>query len=562
MLWNHASGYRGTKIGLANIEQRGLLISIFRKKGKGEHTEIILNRSPFRYVAGFYRWGGALMVFYTRKLKEKRMFTRVMVLVLLGLLAAGCSGGKKENEVAGTSGGQGTVDAAQPLVFENKQYADISEVLGQLRAEVASLIAKRNQDKSIILNEHEYVTEMLNSAHRGAIFVNWVGVGGINGNEFTTKGNELTFHIGHMQTLQERMKVRLDAKPLYITGYIRHISYQGGQFRLNAEVVAASNAPFSGQNLEAVKQQALYAAGKNEVPCTLGKTTYKNMFDAVEAIIIMANSCGGDGEKFNRMLSEQFIGSVVTNAWGSWGFVNDNSKSPVVSYNYYNVFRVVFGQGTPKPLPGEQTGGNWQRRKSFNKIEGEYAYISGRITKVSGSPGQDGSVEFELEPVESFSATPFKGNAAAQPTVPEPARSAGAADSNPVSITASSNVPPSGRFTYAAANLQDGNPATAWCAHGAKGNWVEFTFAKPTHIRTLSVLPGYGGNQAAFARNNRVKSANITAEGRKLASASFTDKMETQMVNVNSEVKQLRITIEEVYPGKDNDVCISEVSFH
>ena len=58
-----------------------------------------------------------------------------------------------------------------------------------------------------------------------------------------------------------------------------------------------------------------------------------------------------------------------------------------------------------------------------------------------------------------------------------------------------------------AANLFDGDPATAWCATG-KNNWIEVKTEK-SNIRFIAVLNGNMKNEKTLSENGKVKSMEI-----------------------------------------------------
>lgn len=129
-------------------------------------------------------------------------------------------------------------------------------------------------------------------------------------------------------------------------------------------------------------------------------------------------------------------------------------------------------------------------------------------------------------------------------------------------FSASSNVQPYKSLTYVPANAFDGNRETSWCAHGGAGNFIEVEFQSDVKVDSINIVPGYGGKLESFLRNNRVKTGTLTLSNGKSTKIALEDKMEPQSFKINATTNKIRLTVDEVYNGKkDNDTCVSEVSF-
>jgi hypothetical protein len=113
----------------------------------------------------------------------------------------------------------------------------------------------------------------------------------------------------------------------------------------------------------------------------------------------------------------------------------------------------------------------------------------------------------------------------------------------------------------------DDNPSTAWC-EGASGTgigeWINFEFDRAVKLRQIKIQPGYFKNAQVWRDNNRVREALLEFSDGTSKTASFSDQMQTQTVDVGlKQTRWVRITIEDVFNGAHDseDTLISEVSF-
>jgi len=137
---------------------------------------------------------------------------------------------------------------------------------------------------------------------------------------------------------------------------------------------------------------------------------------------------------------------------------------------------------------------------------------------------------------------------------------------------------------YPVSNLSDMNLETAWVPLKSTGEWVEFTFNKPTKdLAGFCLLAGYYKNAETYLENNRIKKikAEIKGVGQEWIEVFSWDYYEDSKYapvyfeNIFSHVKvvdffdipdilieKVKITILEVFPGsKYDDTCISEIIF-
>jgi hypothetical protein len=128
-----------------------------------------------------------------------------------------------------------------------------------------------------------------------------------------------------------------------------------------------------------------------------------------------------------------------------------------------------------------------------------------------------------------------------------------------------------GSVNYAAKNVQDDDPMTAWVEGDTEYGIGEFIEVKNVTISSMIfIYNGYQKNPKSFQENSRVKSLKVSENGVDRCIIRLTDEMGGQGVSTE-ELKlkfiksalsniTLRLTITEVYPGtKYKDVAISEL---
>ena len=141
----------------------------------------------------------------------------------------------------------------------------------------------------------------------------------------------------------------------------------------------------------------------------------------------------------------------------------------------------------------------------------------------------------------------------------------------PASAEATATAPPGtdatgAVVTYAAANLVDGNPATAWRVAGAgQGVVLTLRFANPVVVTRIGLIPGYAKIDPAdgtnrFLQNRRVRRVRYGA-GTVAQEASFVDRPEMQSIDLRSSpTREVTIQILESSPPGDRDfTAISEI---
>lgn len=136
-------------------------------------------------------------------------------------------------------------------------------------------------------------------------------------------------------------------------------------------------------------------------------------------------------------------------------------------------------------------------------------------------------------------------------------------------VKASSTLPPDGKHKYDAANIKEFYRESMWSegvAGPGTGEWLELTPEAPKPLIAISLRPGAWKSAELFAANARPKKVLVELNGEHRFHAEVRDAMEEfeiPVVGYRKAVKKLRLTFEEVWPGKRyEDLCISSVRLH
>lgn len=136
-------------------------------------------------------------------------------------------------------------------------------------------------------------------------------------------------------------------------------------------------------------------------------------------------------------------------------------------------------------------------------------------------------------------------------------------------VKASSILPPDGQNKYDAENIRDRSDDKFW-SEGAPGpgtgEWLELTPEVPKPLTAISLLPGCWKSAELFAANARPKKVLVELNGEHRQTIEIPDAMkvfEMPVLNYDKPVKTVRLTFEEVWPGKRfEDLCVTNVMLH
>lgn len=136
-------------------------------------------------------------------------------------------------------------------------------------------------------------------------------------------------------------------------------------------------------------------------------------------------------------------------------------------------------------------------------------------------------------------------------------------------VKASSTLPPEGEFKYDAENVRIPWGRSMW-ADGAKGpgigEWLELESVAPKPLTAISIFPGCGKSDALFEANARPKKVLVELNGDHRFTVEVPnskEEFEFPVSNYTKPVRKLRLTFQEVWPGKRfEDLCISGVRLH
>lgn len=132
------------------------------------------------------------------------------------------------------------------------------------------------------------------------------------------------------------------------------------------------------------------------------------------------------------------------------------------------------------------------------------------------------------------------------------------------SVTATSTLAPT--TAYNVSNLFDSQFDFAWATDGKKttgiGESVTIDFDKSIKLSGLMLWNGYQRSSTHYYANSRASEIQISINGQKMCLFSVKDQMGVQELNFPQalEAKQLKITINKIYPGKTyKDMVLSEL---
>jgi hypothetical protein len=130
-------------------------------------------------------------------------------------------------------------------------------------------------------------------------------------------------------------------------------------------------------------------------------------------------------------------------------------------------------------------------------------------------------------------------------------------------IVASTQLPSRGGLVdYSASAAVDGRPDTAWCEGAPGAGWfqkLELAFVPAQQVKAVSIVPGFGGD--AFREVTRPKRIRLLLPDGRKVEGDLADEPAAQKIALpeGERVFGMTIVIVDVYKGKRDDACISEL---
>ncbi len=144
----------------------------------------------------------------------------------------------------------------------------------------------------------------------------------------------------------------------------------------------------------------------------------------------------------------------------------------------------------------------------------------------------------------------------------------------PIAISASSELPSSGGFTYKAYNAHDFSLKTAWVEgvrRNGRGEYLQYRFEHQSpRLTKIIIYNGYVKDQTTWEKNGRVKTLQLFINDQPSANLHLEDSRAEQTFSLPEPLGRradgqdliLRFEIADVYPGtRYSDVAISELFF-
>lgn len=133
------------------------------------------------------------------------------------------------------------------------------------------------------------------------------------------------------------------------------------------------------------------------------------------------------------------------------------------------------------------------------------------------------------------------------------------------SVTASSTYKQES-YSFEADNAVDNDIKSAWIegvdGYG-KDEWLQINFDKEVSLSEFYIFAGYESQTSDLVRNNRIKNIKITLGDSFEKEFELKDILDAQKINLGEAIisDYLKLSIIEVYEGKDNDTAISDIRF-
>lgn len=124
------------------------------------------------------------------------------------------------------------------------------------------------------------------------------------------------------------------------------------------------------------------------------------------------------------------------------------------------------------------------------------------------------------------------------------------------------------RVSYAAANMIDGDPKTAWrCDGRGVGTTMRFSFPEYVRVAEVGVIPGYAKTDPAngadrYAQNNRITEVSWTIGARHVVQRFSADPHDRSLRTIrvpSTTVDGVRLQVRETARGPRDTTAISEI---
>ncbi|HOF13909.1 MAG TPA: discoidin domain-containing protein [Spirochaetota bacterium] len=114
-------------------------------------------------------------------------------------------------------------------------------------------------------------------------------------------------------------------------------------------------------------------------------------------------------------------------------------------------------------------------------------------------------------------------------------------------------------------NAFDGSLQTAWCegksGDTGVGEWIQISFDQCINLEEVSIVNGWSKSEDLYKTNTRVAQLKITSNKGGEAVVELSDGIfDFQKFDISLKGSSFKFIITKVYPGKDSDTCISEIS--
>jgi hypothetical protein len=140
----------------------------------------------------------------------------------------------------------------------------------------------------------------------------------------------------------------------------------------------------------------------------------------------------------------------------------------------------------------------------------------------------------------------------------------------PIGVDASGTAPDSvdgagDPVTFAAGNVVDGDPTTAWRIPGdGVGHYLVLTFDRPVHVDSIAMIPGYAKVDPAdgtdrFPQNRRVSAANFGFSDGAVLSFEFADDRQFQIAPIGVDTTEVIMEIVATTTAERDFTAVSEI---